>query len=122
MNRCAVCGWPLRESASDGCVRGNCSQRPFPDRAYDPERYRHEYDHDDHSVAPKASPEPRYRITGLDNIDWYMRDWKQMTNFLDTKLLYAAEELEVGETLNIQIDRIEISDDKLDELITEEDP
>lgn len=37
-NRCAVCGWPLKDRPADGCVRGNCSQRPRPHRLYDPER------------------------------------------------------------------------------------
>lgn len=36
--RCAVCGWPLAESVERGCVRGNCSHRPRPDRLYAPER------------------------------------------------------------------------------------
>jgi hypothetical protein len=26
--RCPVCGWPLYENVKDGCVAGNCSQRP----------------------------------------------------------------------------------------------
>ncbi len=38
-NRCAACGWPLKESAADGCVRANCSQRPHPKKMYDPERF-----------------------------------------------------------------------------------
>ena len=42
-NRCAVCAWPLAESADKGCVRGNCSMRPFPDRAYEAERANKEY-------------------------------------------------------------------------------
>lgn len=42
-SRCAVCGWPLEESPHAGCVRGNCSQRPLPNRAYAPERGRKEY-------------------------------------------------------------------------------
>jgi len=33
-----ICGWPLAERSEDGCVRGNCSQRPLPPRFYDPER------------------------------------------------------------------------------------
>jgi len=37
-SRCAVCGWPLKERAEDGCVRGNCSYRPRPERLYAPER------------------------------------------------------------------------------------
>jgi glutaredoxin len=36
--RCAVCGWKLAESAEQGCVRGNCSMRPRPERLYAPER------------------------------------------------------------------------------------
>jgi hypothetical protein len=37
-DRCAVCGWPLAETANDGCVRGNCSMRPRPKMLYDTER------------------------------------------------------------------------------------
>jgi hypothetical protein len=37
-SRCAVCGWPLRDTIDEGCVRANCSQRPRPDRLYAPER------------------------------------------------------------------------------------
>lgn len=28
--RCAVCLWPLKADAKDGCTAGNCSQRPVP--------------------------------------------------------------------------------------------
>jgi len=38
ITRCAWCGWPLRERFEDGCVRGNCSQRPLPTRLYAPVR------------------------------------------------------------------------------------
>ncbi len=41
-NRCACCGWPLVEVVAKGCVRGNCSMRPMPDRMYDAERYQKE--------------------------------------------------------------------------------
>lgn len=37
-SRCAVCGWPLAESADKGCTRGNCSMRPRPEKLYAPER------------------------------------------------------------------------------------
>lgn len=37
-NRCAICGWPLVETADKGCVRGNCSFRPTPIHPYDPAR------------------------------------------------------------------------------------
>lgn len=42
-NRCAVCGWHLADIPSKGCVRGNCSLRPFPDHFYDPARAKAEY-------------------------------------------------------------------------------
>lgn len=42
-SRCAVCAWPLVDSAENGCVRGNCSQRPKPERLYDPARAAFEY-------------------------------------------------------------------------------
>jgi hypothetical protein len=29
-DRCAVCGWPLKSRAIDGCVVGSCSMRPLP--------------------------------------------------------------------------------------------
>lgn len=28
VGRCKVCGWPLAASAKDGCVEGNCAERP----------------------------------------------------------------------------------------------
>ena len=28
--RCRVCGWPLADTREEGCVLGNCSQRPPP--------------------------------------------------------------------------------------------
>lgn len=34
-SRCAVCGWPLAGSVNEGCVRGNCSQRPRPENLYE---------------------------------------------------------------------------------------
>jgi len=37
-NRCAVCGWPLAALMDKGCVRGNCSMRPRPERLYDSKR------------------------------------------------------------------------------------
>lgn len=41
-SRCAICGWPLQapppNASTWGCVRGDCSQRPMPERLYDPER------------------------------------------------------------------------------------
>ena len=42
-SRCAVCGWTLADSLEKGCVRGNCSLRPLPDRAYAPVRADREY-------------------------------------------------------------------------------
>ena len=36
--RCAVCGWPLAHQPDGGCVRGNCSERPRPERLYAAER------------------------------------------------------------------------------------
>jgi len=39
--RCERCGWPLAESPADGCVPGNCSERPLP---------------------PVRGPEPRWRV------------------------------------------------------------
>ena len=37
-NCCAVCGWPLVDDPERGCVRGNCSMRPMPERFYDKPR------------------------------------------------------------------------------------
>lgn len=37
-SRCAVCAWPLQPFPQSGCTRGNCAQRPRPDRLYAPER------------------------------------------------------------------------------------
>lgn len=30
VDRCRVCAWPLASSPVEGCVSGNCSQRPAP--------------------------------------------------------------------------------------------
>jgi hypothetical protein len=38
LNRCAVCAWPLKDRREDGCVRGDCSMRPRPERMYDAAR------------------------------------------------------------------------------------
>lgn len=40
-SRCAVCAWPL-DDEGHGCKRGNCSQRPPPERLYAPERAKKE--------------------------------------------------------------------------------
>jgi hypothetical protein len=34
-HRCRVCGWPLKATIQEGCVPGNCSQRPLPTRRAD---------------------------------------------------------------------------------------
>jgi len=34
-DRCPICGWPLKEDVSEGCVKGNCSLRPPPKRRAD---------------------------------------------------------------------------------------
>lgn len=39
VSRCACCGVPLAASVREGCVRGNCSQRPLPLNFYAPERH-----------------------------------------------------------------------------------
>lgn len=57
--RCAICGWPLAESVEEGCVIGNCSQRPWPPRFYDPERADREYGH---SVSDKQLPLPAVQL------------------------------------------------------------
>ena len=44
--RCAVCGWPVVDQTMRGCVRGNCSMRPFPQWFYAPERAAREYRQD----------------------------------------------------------------------------
>lgn len=61
-HRCAVCGWELAETPRRGCVRGNCSLRPLPERYYDPERARREYApwlDNDPRAASSASPPPK---------------------------------------------------------------
>lgn len=52
--RCAVCAWPLAESASDGCTRGSCSHRPPPARQYSPERAAREFENVRHG-RPQGS-------------------------------------------------------------------
>ncbi len=62
LNRCAVCGWTLQPDRACGCVRGNCSQRPLPDRFYDPARAKEEYhgalDHDPRVGVAPSQREP----------------------------------------------------------------
>jgi hypothetical protein len=55
--RCAVCGCPLAESVNKGCVRGNCSMRPLPKTAYDPDRANAEYKSMHWYVQTPAAPE-----------------------------------------------------------------
>jgi len=43
ISRCAICCWPLAESQEKGCMRGNCSMRPFPRRFYNADRAKKEY-------------------------------------------------------------------------------
>ena len=58
--RCALCGWTLAATAKEGCVRGNCSLRPLPDRFYDPARARAEYSpHLDNDARCRPASAPR---------------------------------------------------------------
>ena len=34
-DRCRICGWPFAESREEGCVDGDCSMRPPPERRAD---------------------------------------------------------------------------------------
>lgn len=52
-DRCAICGWPLAKNMAEGCVRGSCSQRPWPIIFYDPERAEREYGPVIHDKMPK---------------------------------------------------------------------
>lgn len=38
MDTCAVCGWPLKATAAEGCITGNCSMRPLPQFFAEPDR------------------------------------------------------------------------------------
>jgi len=63
-NRCAICGWPLAESASRGCVRGDCLMRPIARLFYDPARVKEEYgEHAPKELDPYVPPP--YRIVCL---------------------------------------------------------
>lgn len=64
----------------------------------------------------------RFRIVINDGTEWFMRNWEETTNFLDTKLLYAVEDIEVGGTLRVTIDRMEMSDEEFDELVPKDEP
>lgn len=33
--RCRICGWPIVDNQMKGCVKDNCSMRPYPDRHAD---------------------------------------------------------------------------------------
>jgi hypothetical protein len=61
-SRCAVCGWPLAAKVAEGCVRGNCSQRPLPRPFYDNTRAIREYNG---LLTPSApSGEPTCEVCG----------------------------------------------------------
>ncbi len=69
-NRCAVCGWPLVAEIEKGCIRGNCSQRPYPRWFYDPERAATEYGEsltqfDRRAIfrAALSSPSPAHKVS-----------------------------------------------------------
>ena len=32
--RCKRCGWPLEDSVEKGCIEGNCSMRPLPEKPF----------------------------------------------------------------------------------------
>ena len=34
-SRCRVCGWPIADRIEHGCIPGNCSQRPLPEKNAD---------------------------------------------------------------------------------------
>lgn len=40
--RCPICNWPLAGDVSQGCIKGNCSQRPIPNLNHPP-RYSTEW-------------------------------------------------------------------------------
>ena len=61
-DRCAICGWTISPSAGSGCIRGNCSLRPFPpvEKFYDRNRAADEYckpEWRDPAQAPGRSPD-----------------------------------------------------------------
>jgi hypothetical protein len=47
---CAVCSGPLAASTREGCVRGNCSMRPLPNRFFDMTRAEREYGRKVHAI------------------------------------------------------------------------
>lgn len=61
--RCAICAWPLAASTGLGCVRGNCSMRPFPARWYAPDRARREYGP---SLSAYSDPPLTFSLAGDD--------------------------------------------------------
>ena len=69
-----------------------------------------------------STNDERFRIVINDGTEWFMRNWSETTRFLDTKLLYAVEEIEVGQTLRVTIDRMEMTDAEFDELDLTEEP
>ena len=88
--RCAICGWPLADSTAKGCmakgcIRGNCSQRPFPDKFFDYERACKEYD-TNFPERHKSQPAPRcpdgHEMTevGPPINDWYCAACSPETN------------------------------------------
>lgn len=51
-SRCAICGRALAVNPTNGCIRGNCSMRPFPRYFFAPARAKTEY-------APLLNNDPR---------------------------------------------------------------
>ena len=71
-DRCAICGWPLVNGDGlnpVGCVRGNCSQRPFPELFYDYDRACVEYGKTfNFKHGRPASAEPRQPVQGAEQL------------------------------------------------------
>lgn len=57
--RCAVCAWPLTGELERGCVRGDCSLRPLPPFAFEPERANREYEGRRYWQPDEPSVEPQ---------------------------------------------------------------
>ena len=83
LDRCAICAWPLAVDIEKGCIRGNCSQRPFPNKFYDYDRACKEYGstfNPIHKAQPSSSPQPSHTSRPAANLSlanhspepWYL--------------------------------------------------
>lgn len=107
--RCAVCGWPLAESADKGCVRGNCSMRPIPDRIYDPVRANTEYGKNIFKVPAESSPKPAESLIERARAKFTVREQSELSWIVECGDVFEdefSEQKDALEFVEIWVDRL----------------